>query len=62
MRVSMHSCHPKATLKVDVQRVFEQTIPQKPETTELVVTMTLVRRDPTSRWVIEKADYVPKPT
>ena len=51
----------KAALKVEVKRVYEHTIQEKPDTTELIATMKLVRSGPRNPWVIEKADYVAKP-
>jgi hypothetical protein len=51
-----------AKIRVDVKRVFEHTaLDPKPEVSEQIASMTLSRASARGRWVVETAEYRPKP-
>jgi hypothetical protein len=51
-----------AKIRVDVKRVFEHSaLDPKPDVSEQIVTMTFSRAAPRGRWVVESAEYRPKP-
>ncbi len=51
-----------AKIRVDTKRIFVGTFQsEKPETQELIATLQLLRADPRSPWLIDKAEYMVKP-
>ncbi len=51
-----------ARIRVEVKRVFEHTaLDPKPEVSEQIATMALSRPSQRARWVVDSADYRPKP-
>jgi len=51
-----------AKIRVDVKRVFEHTaLDPKPEVSEQIASMTLSRASQRGRWVVDSAEYRPKP-
>jgi hypothetical protein len=57
---SLDAAAGKATLETDVKRIYEHTIQQKPQTSEVTATMTLVRSGLRGAWQIETATYKQK--
>ena len=59
---SLDSAAGKATIRVEVKRVFEHTaLDPKPEVSEQIAAMTLSRASQRGRWVVDTAEYRPKP-
>jgi hypothetical protein len=51
-----------ARIRVEVKRVFEHaSLDQKPDVSEQIASMTFSRASQRGRWVIETAEYRPKP-
>jgi hypothetical protein len=51
-----------ARIRVEVKRVFEHTaLDPKPDVSEQIAAMTLSRASQRGRWVVDAAEYRPKP-
>ncbi len=59
--LSLDAAGGTAKIQTDVKRIYEHTIQQKPQTSEVAATMTLSRSALRSQWQIDTATYKEKP-
>jgi serine/threonine protein kinase len=59
--VSLDAAGGTAKITTDVKRIYEHTIQQKPQTSEVTATITLVRSSLRDPWKIDTATYKEKP-
>ena len=59
---SVDSVAGTAKIRVEVKRVFEHSaLDPKPDVSEQIASMTFSRASQRGRWVVETAEYRPKP-
>jgi hypothetical protein len=59
--LSLDAAAGTAKIQTDIKRIYEHTIQQKPQTAEVIATMTLVRSSQRDQWKIDTATYKEKP-